>query len=308
MNKSLDELSEALDRINIGQVPQTTDQELSELLEVAALLRKSDLPVRPPEHILTGIIDQATDKRATAEDLDPSANLRSIADFPVGRKNRRTLWVYSGVLGAAAALLVFFGIHGFPEIQDVAKEVSSTVVKTPKPEIERRKDSSPPPAPSSTPVTPPTPIAPPASRSVAPSVAPSVSDNSPSAAVPSFKSKPNSTPPNAQQSSAAPLAPLRFPDRTADSITQDPATGNIHQIFDKGTAQELIITQRLQPQKNKSTVLRPAPQTVPEIARKDSAGTISLNKLTVIIHGQEVTLEGRQSMEELRQLAKLLTP
>ena len=39
MNHKIEILSESLDKINIGTIPEAEDQELSDLLEVAALLR-----------------------------------------------------------------------------------------------------------------------------------------------------------------------------------------------------------------------------------------------------------------------------
>ncbi len=53
MTSKIDELNEELDKINCGLTPNLADQEISELLEIAVLLRQADLPVQPPEHILS---------------------------------------------------------------------------------------------------------------------------------------------------------------------------------------------------------------------------------------------------------------
>ena len=85
MSNKTEELSVALDRLNSGQTTQSNDQEISDLLEVAALLRNSDLPAKPPAHILSASVEQAT------SGLHAQTN------------RRRMPWVYSGLLGAAAA-------------------------------------------------------------------------------------------------------------------------------------------------------------------------------------------------------------
>lgn len=356
MSKKYDELSAALDQLNIGELPQSTDEDLTELLEVAALLRKSDLPVRPPEHILSGIIARVAAAGEFAENAEPLEALDSASNLPVSKKHRRSAWIYSGVLGAAAALLVFVGIHGFPEIQEVADQVSSTAVLTTKPEST--------PATSVDPITQPTPASPAAMSSAstspplaapaatktpaalsaqavpavpvspAPSpgvsaapiapVAPSPSPATPSTPAPtpymaeksarkaptsgpSLKSVPYSSPTD-EKSAPAPLVALRLPNRQPDSVLRDPSAGFIRQVFGQGTVEELILTQRSLATAEKDAAPQKKPQATPEPTKTDTAGSIPLNKIRVIIHGQQVTLEGRQPIEELTKLAKMLTP
>lgn len=326
MSKEFDELSAALDQLNIGQAPQSPAEELTELLEVAALLRKSDLPVRPPEHILTDIIARAAADENFDKEDGIQAQLRSGENITVSKKPRRLIWVYSGVLGAAAALLIFVGIHGFPEIQEVSKQVSSTAVRTAAPETPPAPTpaavsatttapsavavvpAAPAPSPAA-PIAPVPPAAQPTARLAAPATAPTVAEKS-ARQSPASGSSLNS---NRYSSSAGEkpsppsLVALHLPGRQADSVLRDPSTGCIRQVFGQGTDAELILTQRNLPTTEKGVAPRTEPQATPETAKTNKAGTISLNKITIVIHGQQVTLEGPQSLEELRKLAQSLS-
>lgn len=108
-------------------------------------------------------------------------------------------------------------------------------------------------------------------------------------------------------SSTPATAALRLPGRTPDSLVNDPATGVIRQSFDTGTTRELILTQRssLRADSNKS------PQSGQFVLREVDKGKTEpappLNKVVVIVNAQEVTLEGRQTIQELTELAQTLT-
>ena len=317
MSNKTEELSVALDRLNSGQTTQSNDQEISDLLEVAALLRNSDLPAKPPAHILSASVEQAT------------------AGLHAQTKRRRMPWVYSGLLGAAAALLVFFGLHGTPEIQDIAQQTMPAAVPQANPsekaaptnttsssdaKSDAKSESSvaPPekprsgplqakPAAPNAPAAPPaaTPsITPPAAKPPAP-VQPVPAEARAERAAPSLKS---AIPPVAPQEKATAdrLVPLKLPGRTPDTITQDSAD-NIRQVFNTGTPQELVISQRKLPTGQKNAAVQ-SEQAATRDTKNYSVGPPGPNKLTVTINGQEVTLEGRQSLEELAELAKTLKP
>ena len=317
MSNKTEELSAALDRLNSGQTTQSNDQEISDLLEVAALLRNSDLPAKPPAHILSASVEQAT------------------AGLNAQPKRRRMPWVYSGLLGAAAALLVFFGLHGTPEIQDIAQQTMPASVPQTNPsektapanttsssdaKSDAKSESSvaPPekprsgplqakPAAPNAPAAPPaaTPsITPPAAKPPAP-VQPVPAEARAERAAPSLKS---AIPPVAPQEKATAdrLVPLKLPGRTPDTITQDSAD-NIRQVFNTGTPQELVISQRKLPTGQKNAAVH-SEQAATRDTKNYSVGPPGPNKLTVTINGQEVTLEGRQSLEELAELAKTLKP
>ena len=317
MSNKTEELSAALDRLNSGQTSQSNDQEISELLEVAALLRNSDLPAKPPAHILSASVEQAT------------------AGLNAQQKRRRMPWVYSGLLGAAAALLVFFGLHGTPEIQDIAQQTMPASVPQTNPsektapanttsssdaKSDAKSESSvaPPekprsgplqakPAAPNAPAAPPaaTPsITPPAAKPPAP-VQPVPAEARAERAAPSMKS---AIPPAApkEKATADSLVPLKLPGRSPDSITQDSAD-SIRQVFNTGTPQELVISQRKLPTGQKNAAVQ-SEQAATRDTKNYSVGPPGPNKLTVTINGQEVTLEGRQSLEELAELAKKLSP
>ena len=317
MSNKTEELSVALDQLNSGQTTQSNDQEISELLEVAALLRNSDLPAKPPAQILSASVEQAT------------------AGLHAQTKRRRMPWVYSGLLGAAAALLVFFGLHGTPEIQDIAQQTMPAAVpqanpsektaptnttsssdaksdaKSAAPVAPMEKPRSGPlqakPAAPNAPAAPPaaTPsITPPAAKPPAP-VQPVPAEARAERAAPSLKS---AIPPVAPQEKATAdrLVPLKLPGRTPDTITQDSAD-SIRQVFNTGTPQELVISQRKLPTGQKNAAVQ-SEQAATRDTKNYSVGPTGPNKLTVTINGQEVTLEGRQSLEELAELAKKLSP
>ena len=317
MSNKTEELSAALDRLNSGQTSQSNDQEISELLEVAALLRNSDLPAKPPAHILSASVEQAT------------------SGLHAQTKRRRMPWVYSGLLGAAAALLVFFGLHGTPEIQDIAQQTmpatvpqanpsekaaptnttsssdakADTIIAAPVAPMEKPRSGplqakpAAPNAPAAPPAATPS-ITPPAAKPPAP-VQPVPAEARAERAAPSMKS---AIPPAApkEKATADSLVPLKLSGRSPDSITQDSAD-SIRQVFNTGTPQELVISQRKLPTGQKNAAVQ-SEQAATRDTKNYSVGPPGPNKLTVTINGQEVTLEGRQSLEELAELAKTLKP
>ena len=308
MSNKTEELSAALDRLNSGQTSQSNDQEISELLEVAALLRNSDLPAKPPAHILSASVEQAT------------------SGLHAQTKRRRMPWVYSGLLGAAAALLVFFGLHGTPEIQDIAQQTMPAAVPQANPsektaptnttsssDAKSDAKSAAPVAPmekprsgplQAKPAAPNAPAATPPAKPPAP-VQPVPAEARAERAAPSLKSAiPPAVP--KEKATADRLVPLKLPGRTPDTITQDSAD-NIRQVFNTGTPQELVISQRKLPTGQKNAAVH-SEQAATRDTKNYSVGPPGPNKLTVTINGQEVTLEGRQSLEELAELAKTLKP
>ena len=317
MSNKTEELSAALDRLNSGQTTQSNDQEISELLEVAALLRNSDLPAKPPAHIFSASVEQAT------------------AGLNAQPKRRRMPWVYSGLLGAAAALLVFFGLHGTPEIQDIAQQTMPASVPQTNPSektapanttssSDAKSDAKSEPSVAPTekprsgplqakPAAPNAPAAPPAATpSITPPAAkppvpvqPVPAEARAERAAPSLKS---AIPPVApkEKATADRLVPLKLPGRSPDTITQDSAD-SIRQVFNTGTPQELVISQRKLPTGQKNAAVQ-SEQAATRDTKNYSVGPPGPNKLTVTINGQEVTLEGRQSLEELAELAKKFSP
>lgn len=94
------------------------------------------------------------------------------------------------------------------------------------------------------------------------------------------------------------LAVLQLPGRIADSVVQEP-DGSIRQVFGKGAKNAIIITQK--------------PQAITKVdtAQKRSSfmatgKDVRLNKVVKKINGMEVTVEGRQTEDQLRQIADSL--
>jgi len=114
----------------------------------------------------------------------------------------------------------------------------------------------------------------------------------------------------AAKSAPPAITPLKIPGQTPDLVVMDQASGTLRQVYRKGTPQEIIIIQRLRPQDARAAQdksLPPAPPVTKSSGSKpDDASKI--NVVQVTIGDQEVTIEGRQSKEELLKLAKSLTP
>ena len=296
MNNTAEELSAAIDQLNAGQPSVTTDQETAELLAVAALLRNSALPVKPPEHILSVTVERAA------------------AGLAAPKKPSRNPWLYSGLLGAAAALLVFFGLHGTPEIQEIAQQTMPAAVPqatptektTPVAPTEKPRSGPPQAKPASPDATSAPPAAAPAAKPAAP-VQPVPAEARAERAATSLKSAIPPAMPK-EKATAGDLTALKLPGHTADSITQDPTSGSIRQVFSAGTPQELVITQRKLPAGQKDAAVQSEQAATTEMARKYSVGPTTVNKVVITINDQEITLEGRQTVEELSALAKRLKP
>ena len=296
MNNTAEKLSAAIDQLNVGQPPVTTDQETAELLAVAALLRNSALPVTPPEHILSATVERAA------------------AGLAAPKKPSRNPWLYSGLLGAAAALLVFFGLHGTPEIQEIAQQTMPAAVPqatptektTPVAPTEKPRSGPPQAKPASPDATSAPPAAAPAAKPAAP-VQPVPAEARAERAATSLKSAMPPAMPK-EKATAGDLTALKLPGHTADSITQDSTSGSIRQVFSTGTPQELVITQRKLPAGQKDAAVQSEQAATPEMARKYSIGPTTVNKVVITINDQEITLEGRQTVEELSALAKRLKP
>ena len=295
MTNKIDLLSESIDKLNSGQTPQPEDSETAKLLEVAALLQKSGLPVQPPKHILAATVQSAVDGLAQSS------------------SRRRNSWMYSGILGAAAAFLLFIGIHGFPDIQEVTPIVSpppQTASAPVTPEAPAIRAVAPPPV-----VANPSAESPPATKPEVPAPKPAPSPSSaPRIAAPAQSehalaaSQPRlykSAPAPADKSAVSPqLAAVVLPGRSPESISHDRETGILRQFFARGTPQELTITQRSSASTEPLTTdhSKNAGQTEAFSAKADKA--LPFNKLVILWNDQQITLEGPQTLLELTAIAE----
>lgn len=288
MTDKLDLLNESIDQLNAGHNPRVDDPETADLLAVATLLRESGLPVTPPDHILTATRQAAADGLA------------------VSRSRRRLTWMYSGLAGAAAAFLIFVGLHGFTPVQEVASTVAlpSSSLSVPAGEPATAGSSAPSqlpasaaPQPKATTVSSQPPPAPKSTPAAAPR------QSAPATQARLYKAAPV---PSDRQVDPSRVTALILPGRVPDSVTSDPVTGVIRQVFAVGTVQEVVITQRK----------TPVDESVPAANSEQAAGGTKsaekkaavrpYNKLVEFWNGQQITVEGPQSLADLAAILQQL--
>ena len=291
MTPNADELSRSLDELNAGRRPKAGGDENAKLLEVASLIKQSGLHAAPPPHILEAAVQSAA------------------AGLSANRSKRRNAWMYSGVVGAAASLLLFLGLHGLPGQGTAPAAPPMPSQAEPAPVSDPQKSPPPGPPPVASPGVPSgTPSSTPAIASPAnPAPTPGTASLPPAPTASAPAGKPAVPAENSAAAAAQPAA-LRLPGRSPDSTSFNPSAGTLKQVYGSGTSQEIIITQRVQPQASNAAppesrvlALRSAGKSSPETSE-------SINTVTVTIAGQEVTLEGRRTRQELLDLAATLMP
>lgn len=284
MTDKIDELSKALDELNTGRKPKQDDAETSELLEMAALIKKVDFQVRPPQHLL----DQTVSRAA--------------AGLTAAKFRRRNAWMYSGMLGTAAAVILVIGLQVMPFLQQISP---SELPPEPPPSSAAPIENIVLPMPIPPVVAPPPPvvIAPPVARKAPASASADTPASVPVAVAPAAASR-------AAGNVPAPvlLSPLRLPDRIPGSIVTDKTTGTLRQIYDGGTPQQLVIIQRIPAPTDAATQPQPKIAARMEMKKEKADTPTAVNSVTVTVQGQEVTLEGRLTKQELLDLAKTLIP
>jgi hypothetical protein len=310
-DEEAEELSRLLDEIDCRQQPQTNKPEINELLAVAEFIKESKMPVKPPQHIIDQTVDKIMDEAAKH------------------KVKRRHAWLYSGTLSTAAAILLVVGLNlttiwptkeqivNIPSantlaIQEVAPEQAGAE-NPPKPGgnfSNNSKETSIPqtavnnvPVPDTPPVavTNPTPVNP---------VPPAVTTKPAPAARSIIKQEHLNTEklqkPMVMSTEAfmPPPVLLSLPDKKPDSVITDEENGIIRQVYAKGTPQEFIITQQaLTLSEHAAKAYSAAAGETNPIKPDDT-----INKVTTSIYGQQVTIEGRQSKQELLEIVKTLIP
>lgn len=299
----LEELSLLLDEINAGRKPECEDHELAELLAVAELIKNTSGPVCPPQHI-----------------LDQTVN-RALAGIEAGKPKPSRSWWFSGTLGTAAAVLLVIGLNMLPSWKERVPALP------PPPIVSQQKDAPQAKVPTVERPAAPQPVPPataPAANEQAPvseektnpTVAQVPPTDPPKPQVPKEKSIIAAEMPRTNQSKSAyileaakppapALAPLKLPGRTPDLVVTDRENGVLRQLFNKGTPQEIKITQRLQPADEGNIQ---AKSQNPSVAKAADSDQEPVNSVKVMIAGQEVTIEGRLSRQALLKLAESLTP
>jgi hypothetical protein len=297
-----EELSLLLDEMNAGRKPECEDRELAELLAVAELVKNTSGPICPPPHILDQTVNRILEG-IEAEKPKPSRS-----------------WLFSGTLGTAAAVLLVIGLNMLPSWKE------QVPVAPPPPVVSQQKEALQ--AKAVADEQPTAPQAAPGDTTPAPKQQPPVTEQKTSTTVasvlPSDPPKPQVPRdksviteersrtsqaksiyiPSAAKPPTPALPPLKLPGRMPDLVVTDTENGVLRQVFDKGTPQEITITQRLQPADEVGTQ---ATSQSPSVSKAAGSNQEPITTVKITISGQEVTVEGRLPRQELLRLAGSLT-
>jgi len=307
LTKEMEELSHLLDKMNSGECPTSTDAETADLLFVAALLKKADLSLEPPPHIL----EQTLEKVVAA--LPPSPP----------RSNKK--WLYSSALGTAASILLIVGLHLIPSWSEVPYVTPPSTIVMPPSTTESPIVTQQPVPPQTLPheqravptiITPPPVVEEkiPAQTTIETVIQPPspTADKAPpkmeekSALVHQSKSAYRMEVSALTEEVPSPLpSALLLPGKLPDSTTVDEKNYTVRQVFDKDTPQQITITQRPLSKKATSDKSQTLTATLPT---QKAEKTATINKITLTIYDQEVILEGAVSEQELLTIGKSLTP
>ncbi|MBP2662447.1 MAG: hypothetical protein H6Q71_395 [Firmicutes bacterium] len=329
-SKEAEEFSLLLDKLNSGTIPESDNEETAELLAVAALLKKAEISVPPPQHI----VDQTVDKIIRA--------------MPARRPSRSKTWLYSGVVGTAASVLLIISLNFISPWTQKPSLIPPPVIGTN--QVTAPDQNAPSEKFNATQQTLVSQAVPDPSAHKQPSVIPSnvspadeskISSNKEIASVPPLVTSthtqlPGELPlpsnsavldhamkeqavttgdtkparkwassPPAKSPKSIPFVQtvLSLPGLVPDSTAINKESGTIVQVYYKGTPQEIIITQRLL--NNLSTT--PTSNTPHQIDENGEKPGTS-NKVTAKIFGQEVSVEGLQTKQDLLKLLQSLVP
>lgn len=282
-DKQTEELSQLIDALHRNEPMHTEDQELQELARFAAVVKHKLGSERPSQ----AVVNQTVDKL--------------LADSGKhGRGMRR--WLQMAAAGAAAAAFLVVAqmnpgqLPGTNQDKQLAQSPSVPSI------MEKQETLVPPMVVTPLPETPAVPAAPaadsqstekkqPAAEPTA-DRAPAVSEN-PAAVAKAAKAD---VPEKAAKQSEPKVAALLLPDRKADVTVEE--QGSWRQVYGAGTKDEIVITQKEQPAQY-SMAMRKAEQV-------EEPSTKGVNKVTMAIGSRQVTVEGRKSEEELRQIGQSL--
>lgn len=294
-----EELSRCLDALACGRAAVSADADVQALADTAAYIKKIFLP--PPAPLEAAALAEAVATRLAAE-----------------RRHRRRGWLFSGVAGAAAAIVVALALHLQPGVPGGAETGQSPAVtggewakQQQQLLAEPGRDGETPPAGITVPppagtgeqaTTPATPAVSPPLYAVAPAgqTIPPVEDAAPAATgnVKASASAGHTTTSNGGASQT--VAFLTLPGRSAETVYIDRASGMVRQVYNLGAAGPVIITQR--PRQAGATGREAA------LAMRPSAVPEGANKITVTVGDWEVTVEGKLPPPDLQKIAVALVP
>lgn len=311
-----DELSRSLDSLNAGRQPAVQDEEVRELLEVAVLVKQSYHQADVPRLL----IDEMAGKLAV--------------ELGTQQKKRRVPWLYGGLIGAAAAVVIAIAVqfllpqppeHNIALQMDANKTQKMTAADQASEPI--RADSanqllSPqPPAAESTPST--VPVLP--EEKPLDGVSKAIDQKSNQMAMLSPE-----TPGNTAMRQSAAMAKttitssqeaktvqperkvakmLVLPDQAAQSITVDTTSGIIQQVYNLDNNDEIIITQSPLAEsgaKTRTSAKQDEGANAKMPVAQPAAGQAEaavLNSVTVRVDQYDVKVEGKKSTEELKKIA-----
>lgn len=279
-DKQTEELSQLIDALHRNEPMQSEDKEIQELVRFAAVVKHKLGSERPSQ----AIVNQTVDKL--------------LADSGKHRRGMRR-WLQMAAAGAAAAAFLLVAqmnsgqLPGSNQDKQLAQSPSVPSV------VEKQGALVPPMVVTPLPETPAVPAADSQVTEKKQPAAEPTADRAPvvretPAAV--AKTEKPDVPEKAAKQSEPKVAALLLPDRKADVTVEE--QGSWRQVYSAGTKDEIIITQKEQPAQYSMAMRKTAP--VEEPAAK------GVNKVTMAVGSRQVTVEGRKSEEELRQIGQSL--
>jgi len=307
-----EELSECLDHLNTGRHPTTQDEEIRELVGMANFIKQSHSQDDVPQLLIDELVDHLA--------AECTARKRQI---------QRAHWLYGGLVSTAAAVLIAAFVQFLPpaanhniaqgtddsiRLQEnvvVADQASVPIIsQLANPMIEQPIQSG---STAKEPVT----VAvakkaiddlpqkiveiiqvaksPPVDQKmnqVARLQQEGPKDMARTQSVLMAKTDIDSLWKNKRSQLEPGIAMMVLPNQIAQSITVDHISGVIRQVYNQGTHDEIMITQR------------PLDES-PVMMKGNAKDTI--NSLTVKVDKYDITIEGKQTKEELQKIAESLT-
>lgn len=321
-----DELSRCLDRLSDGELPVVEDEEVHELIEVAALVKQSftqdDLP--------KVLIDEMVEELA--------------AEFKAQKQKRRNHWLYGGLVGTAAAVLIAAFVQFLlPSSLDNQMAQRADDIETPKKvaAVDQSSDSTIVQSNSMIPQqnqsgdSAETPKSVPAEEKPTDSAFKVIAEIIQEVESPEIDQKPNQVailhqdmPNDRTMQKSVSMAETRnksfranisaqpeykiamvMPNQEAQSIKVDNTSGMIQQVYDLGNNDKIIITQRLL---DEGAAKDDKQEKIQALAESAATGPFSkkakgsINSITVKIDKYDITIEGNKTPKELEKIAESL--
>jgi hypothetical protein len=325
-----EELSRCLDCLSDVEPLVAKDEEIQELMEVAALVKQSF----PQEDLPKELIDQMVEELAV--------------ELEDQKQKRRNPWLYGGLIGTAAAVCIAAFVQFLlPQSLDhhIAQRADDTI-KTPQ-QVAAVEQYSDPAIAQSSPMTlqqsqpghsVDVPASVPAEEKPANSVSKVIAEIIQETESPKTDQMPNQvatlhqdTPNDGTMQQSMVMAeinnkalPARIsaqpehriamvvPNQKAKSIKVDPVSGMIQQIYHLGRNDEIIITQRLLDEgagdardEKQGEVQALADSVAAEPFSKKAKD--SMNSITIKIDKYDITIQGNKTAAELQKIAESLT-